>query len=335
MIEVPAAPASETEKQAFRWVAGTVAFRLVLWVVAQAAAAHNWRAFAESAGVYFTALAMFAVAFWAGLRTLRLLSDSEADGAAAGASAPFDEPAEWTPILDRIPNVAALDPADRQRLGRLVQRFLRYVSIEGCGGLVVTDAVRLTIAAEAALLALNLPAGCLGPVRTVLVYPTAFVPERFAWVKANAPPAPHAALGESWDRGTVILAWDDVLRGVEDPDDGHNVVLHEFAHQLDSAGGKANGVPSLGSTHRYASWTRMLERNFARFTREVRRGRPSVLDPYAATNEAEFFAVATEVFFERPRALRRQYPELFAELQRYYRQDPSLRARSDQPQPPT
>ena len=132
----------------------------------------------------------------------------------------------------------------------------------------------------------------------------------------------------------MILAWDDVLRGVEDPDDGHNVVLHEFAHQLDSAGGKANGVPSLGSTHRYASWTRMLERNCARFPREVRPGRPSALDPYAATNEAEFFAVATEVFFERPRALRRQYPELFAELQRYYRQDPSLRARSD-PQPPT
>jgi len=79
----------------------------------------------------------------------------------------------------------------------------------------------------------------------------------------------------------------------------------------------------------------MLERNFARFTREVRRGRPSVLDPYAATNEAEFFAVATEVFIERPQALRRQDPELFAELQRYYRQDPSLRARSDQPQPPT
>jgi Mlc titration factor MtfA (ptsG expression regulator) len=192
--------------------------------------------------------------------------------------------------------------------------------------LVVTDRVRLTIAAEASLLALYLPEGCFGPLKAVLVYPTAFVPQRFAWVRENAPLAPHAALGESWERGTVVLAWDDVLRGVEMPHDGQNVVLHEFAHQLDSAGGKANGVPSLGSSHRYAAWTEMLERNFARFTREMRNGRPSVLDPYAATNEAEFFAVATEVFFERPQALRHQYPELFGELQRYFRQDPSLRS---------
>jgi hypothetical protein len=194
----------------------------------------------------------------------------------------------------------------------------------------VTDRVRVTIAAEACLLALHLPATCFGPLKTVLVYPTAFVPRHFSWVDQRDSETPSATLGESWHHGTVILAWDDVLRGLGAPADGQNVILHEFAHQLDSSGGKANGVPPLGSSHRYAAWTGMLERNFSRFSREVREGRPGVMDPYGATNQAEFFAVATETFFERPHALRHQYPELFNELQRYYRQDPSLRSTEGQ-----
>jgi MtfA peptidase len=325
MIQLPAAPDAKYERQALRAVVALVGARLMIWLMAEAAAARSWRAFAESAGVYISALALFAGAFWAGLFLLRYFAREEAENAAVPVPPVFQEPEAWTPILNGIPHITALPVKDRRRLGSLVERFLEHVRIEGCNGLEVTDHMRLTIAAEACLLALNLPPGCFGLLRSVLVYPTAFVPRQFSWVRETQAQPSHGALGESWHDGTVILAWDEVVQGLEAPADGQNVVLHEFAHQLDSAGGKANGVPPLGSTHRYAAWTQMLERNFARFTREVRDGRPSVLDPYGATNQAEFFAVATEAFFERPRELRRQYPELFAELQRYYRQDPTAR----------
>jgi MtfA peptidase len=325
MIHLPAAPDAKYERQALRAVVALVGARLMIWLMAEAAAARSWRAFAESAGVYVSALALFAGAFWAGLFILRYFAREEAEKPAVLLPSSFQEPEAWTPILDRIPHIAALPGEDRRRLGHLVERFLKRVRIEGCNGLEVTDHMRVIIAAEACLLALNLPPGCFGPLRSVLVYPTAFVPRQFSWVRETDAEPRHGALGESWHDGTVILAWDDVVQGLEDATDGQNVLLHEFAHQLDSAGGKANGVPPLGSTHRYAAWTQMLERNFARFTREVRGGRPSVLDPYGATNQAEFFAVATEAFFERARELQRQYPELFAELQRYYRQDPTAR----------
>jgi Mlc titration factor MtfA (ptsG expression regulator) len=325
MIRLPATPDAKYERQALRALTALVGARLMIWLMAEAAAARSWRAFAETAGVYVSALALFAGAFWAGLFLLRYFAQEEAEQAAVLVSPVFHEPEAWTRILNGIPHIAALPAKDRHRLGSMVKRFLERVRVEGCNGLEVTDHMRLTIAAEACLLALNLPPGCFGPLRSVLVYPTAFVPRQFSWVRESGLEPPHGVLGESWHDGTVILAWDDVVRGLETPTDGQNVVLHEFAHQLDSAGGKANGVPPLGSTHRYAAWTQMLERNFARFTREMRDGRPSVLDPYGATNQAEFFAVATEAFFERPRELRRQYPELFAELQRYYRQDPTAR----------
>jgi Mlc titration factor MtfA (ptsG expression regulator) len=202
----------------------------------------------------------------------------------------------------------------------MVAYFIQHVHFEGCNGLEVTDQVRVTIAAQACLLALNLPRGSLGRLKEILVYPTAFVPKLVSWSPTAPESAPHAALGESWHRGTVILAWDDVLHGVEIPTDGHNVALHEFAHQLDAAGGEANGIPQLGSTQRFAAWTRVLEDSFARFSRETAGGRESVMDAYGATNPTEFFAVATETFFERPAELRHQYPDLYQQLKQYYRQ---------------
>ena len=130
-------------------------------------------------------------------------------------------------------------------------------------------------------------------------------------------------LGESWQRGLVVLAWDHVLSGAAQPSDGQNVVLHEFAHQLDSEDGVMNGTPDLGSRARYTSWAHILGDEFDQLSRRLHTGRSSDIDPYGATNPAEFFAVVTEMFFEKPSALKRRHPELYAELAEFYKQDPA------------
>jgi Mlc titration factor MtfA (ptsG expression regulator) len=132
-----------------------------------------------------------------------------------------------------------------------------------------------------------------------------------------------ARLGEAWRDGVVVLAWDDVLSGASDIHDGHNVVLHEFAHQLDQENGPADGAPILEHRSRYVSWARVLGNEYEQLRKDASLGRPSVLDQYGATNPAEFFAVATECYFEKPRELRRSHPELFEELRAYYHFDPT------------
>ena len=132
-------------------------------------------------------------------------------------------------------------------------------------------------------------------------------------------------LGESWSNGKVILSWDDVEKGIGDFTDGHNVVLHEFAHQLDAESGSTNGAPPL-RRNSYKSWAAVFSENFEELTEDILRGHQTVMDRYGATNPAEFFAVATEVFFNRPLEVREHEPALYRELQRFYRQDPAARA---------
>ena len=135
----------------------------------------------------------------------------------------------------------------------------------------------------------------------------------------------QARLGESWHRGAVVLSWDDVRRGAADIHDAQNVVLHEFAHQLDSESGGVEGLPDLPRGSLVSAWARVLGREYRELAEEIRRRHATLLDPYGATNPAEFFAVATETFFERPLALRRRHPELYEQLKLFYRQDPALR----------
>jgi len=129
-------------------------------------------------------------------------------------------------------------------------------------------------------------------------------------------------LGESWGDGRVILSWDHVRRAGHAESAGHNVVLHEFAHQLDSESGNTNGAPYLGSSERYRSWSEVLSRDYANLRQEAMWGTQGVLDHYGATNPAEFFAVATESFFEQPHQLAAQHPALYQEFLKYYRIDP-------------
>ncbi len=271
--------------------------------------------------VVVAALALFAVAYLLVSALLRRLPAPRWRRPRAPA------PARWAEVVaQRVPLAQGLTADERRRLLELVQLFLADKHFEGCNGLTLTEDMKVTIAAEACLLLLHLEGPVYPTLRTVLVYPGAFVPKS-AW-----PPAPHQAepesvplLGQSLRQGVVVLSWDDVLNGARDPADGRNVVLHEFAHQLDQEDGVVSGAPLLpGGALR--AWARVLAGEFDRLQRDAAADRPSVLDAYGATNEAEFFAVATEAFFEKPTALERDHPELYAQLREFYHQDPARRA---------
>jgi Mlc titration factor MtfA (ptsG expression regulator) len=159
----------------------------------------------------------------------------------------------------------------------------------------------------------------------VLVYPGAFVVERVRAEPSGVLQEQRQALsGESWTHGQVVLSWADVLEGAAVEDDGRNVVIHEFAHQLDQAKGYANGAPWLGRRDRYPDWSRVMQEEFARLQYRVAVGEPSLINPYGATNPAEFFAVVSEIFFEQPRELAAWHPALYAELRTLYRVDPAV-----------
>ena len=233
-------------------------------------------------------------------------------------------PPAWREILRRRMPAFARLPADLQlQLKKHAQVLLAEKPFIGCAGLVVTDEMRVLIAAQAALLLLNRRADYFGNLRQILVYPGAFVVERS---NADGSGLTHetrrALAGESWQQGQVLLSWDDVLAGAADPCDGHNVVIHEFAHQLDQERGRANGAPWLGRRERYARWAAVLGAEFNALQQRLARGETGVIDAYAGTDPAEFFAVVSEHFFEQPMALAAAHPALYGELVHCYRTDP-------------
>ena len=227
-------------------------------------------------------------------------------------------------ILARnIPIYARLGDGLQQQLQRLVQQFLYEKKFIGCDGLTVDDEMRVTIAGQACLLLLNRYSKVYPALHTILVYPSAFlVPRNHVDAAGVVTEMRQDLLGESWGDGRVVLAWDHVRRGAADWRDGQNVVLHEFAHQLDSESGSTNGAPYLGSQASYRSWSQVLSRDFAALRADVMLRQHSVLDHYGATSPAEFFAVATETFFEKPWQMAERHPALFAEFEKYYRVDP-------------
>lgn len=237
-------------------------------------------------------------------------------------AAPF--PAEWVETLERNIGVYRQLPMPlRLQLRQLIKQFLHQKTFSGAGGLVVDDEMRVTIAAEACMLILNRKSGVYPKLRYIIVYPTAFVvarqnPGEGGLVDSSA----RDLLGESWSNGKVILAWDSVKHGASNFSDGQNVALHEFAHQLDSESGSTNGAPLLVGASSYRSWSEVFSEEFEQLQIEARRGKRSLIDHYGATNPAEFFAVATETFFEQPRQMAKHHEELFELLSTYYRIDP-------------
>ncbi len=239
------------------------------------------------------------------------------------ARAPF--PPAWRAVLQRhVPLVRRL-PADLQlALKRRMQVFIAEKPFIGCNGLEITDAMRVVVAAQACLLLLNRPDTDFDQLRQVLVYPGAFVVDRQRPEVGGVLRDERQVLaGESWSQGQVVLSWDDVLAGAADPADGRNVVVHEFAHQLDQADGQSNGAPPLPRRMDARRWARVLQDEFSTLQRQLVAGEPQLLGAYAATSPAEFFAVASEVFFERGPQLAAERPALYAELAAFYGVDPT------------
>jgi Mlc titration factor MtfA (ptsG expression regulator) len=237
---------------------------------------------------------------------------------------PFPE--AWRAIFDRdVAYVGKLDQEERAALEDLVQIFLAEKNMEGCGGLELTDEIRVTIAAEACLLILHRDSDVYPDLETILVYPSAYKAKGKRREGMVVIESDDARLGESWTRGVVVLAWDHVQRSARTVG-GANVVLHEFAHQLDGEDGTMDGAPELGSRARFASWARVLGEEFKELSERLHAGRGSDIDAYGATSPPEFFAVVTEMFFEQPHQMKLHHPELYAELAEFYRQDPASRA---------
>ena len=226
---------------------------------------------------------------------------------------------EWLQYLEPLPFYSSLDDAERQRLRQIASVLIHNKRWEGCGGLSITDEIRVTIAAQAALLLLNLDHQYYGDVATILVYPSAFL------VDHDGDGHKDVLLGEAWDDGPVILAWDSASHGVANRRDGLNVVLHEFAHKLDTLDDLADGTPPLGDRESYQRWREVMTKEYEKLIEDDEDGRATLLDPYGASNPAEFFAVATECFFEKGKKMQRKHPALYQLLRDYYRQDPAAR----------
>lgn len=227
-------------------------------------------------------------------------------------------------VRRNVPYVASLSEADRAELEGHVRIFLAEKSFEGCGGLILTDEMRLTIAAQASVLLLHRETDYYPGVEAILVYPGAYVVANARQMLGNlVVEGDQTRLGESWVRGVVVLAWDAVKRGASNVHDGHNVVLHEFAHQLDAEDGAMDGVPDLGTRALYSAWAHALGGEYQELLDRVAAHKPSDIDAYGATNPAEFFAVLTEAFFETGTRLKRKHPELYEVLREFYKQDPA------------
>ncbi len=234
-------------------------------------------------------------------------------------------PATWLDILQQLPIYRWLEPQQQDELRTKVRSFIYHKRFVGCEGLTVTDEMRVTIAAEACLLILNRPSTEYDRLRWIYIFPTGFrerMPRRDEHGLVSEPR--HTLLGVSWSNGRVVLSWDSVVSGSRDFTDGHNVVLHEFAHQLDQEDGSADGAPLLYTRDAYRVWSEVLGAEFEQLRQQAMAGEDSLLDQYGATNAAEFFAVATELFYERPLAMSRTYPELYTVMQDYYRVDPRV-----------
>jgi len=234
-------------------------------------------------------------------------------------------PAEWIDIIRRnFPYYQYLTPDERTELQGHIQVFLHEKEFEGCEGLEITDEIRVTIAAQACVLLLHRQSDYFPHMKTILVYPHPY----FAPIMRYRPGGVveedvQERLGESWHRGPIVLAWDNVLKSSLDPDDGHNVVFHEFAHELDSEYGTPDGAPPLRQNTMYTAWARVLGHEYGRLLNDLRSGHQHLIDAYGATNPAEFFAVVTELFFERPVALKTRHPELYEQFSLFYEQDPA------------
>lgn len=237
-------------------------------------------------------------------------------------------PDNWRTILDsKLPYYALLSDEERQTLHGHVQILLAEKRFEGCDGFDITDETRVVIAGLASVPLLGLEADFLPALSSILVYPGAYVaPQAELDDSGVIAETDDVRIGESWDRGAMALSWQDIEHDLR-AFNGENVVFHEFAHQIDDATGASEGSPEHLDPTQRAQWDEVFPREYDAFVQAVDRGLRTMIDPYAASEPAEFFAVLTEFFFERPRDLERRHPALYQVFQAFYRQDPGPRFR--------
>lgn len=231
----------------------------------------------------------------------------------------------WQRELEQFSFTRALNAEERARLKALVILFLAEKPINGAGNLNIDDGVKLAIAIQACMLILNLDLDWYRPWTEVIVYPGEFVARREEVDEAGVVHVFDQPMsGESWGTGTVVLSWADAQQAGKGK--AYNVVIHEFAHQLDMLNGEANGFPPLHKDMKRAEWAAAFKAAYEHFCKRVERWEDTIMDHYAAESPAEFFAVVSEAFIETPAAVRAAYPDVYAQLTRFYRQDPAARA---------
>lgn len=258
---------------------------------------------------------IIAIAIWAFGGTRRRRLNALQRAAAIGEFSPEERAqiSKHVEIADRLPGDL------RTEVERLALVLIEEKNFEACGGLAeVTREMKLVIMFQAALLLVGRSHRFYSQLRSVLLYPDAYHGKD----EDGDNEEDGVRLGESWHSGSVVLSWRSVCKGGENEEDGHNVVLHEFAHQLDQENGKSDGLPILEKRNTLGSWAHTFSDAYEKFCDDLNDGRKTVMDPYGGTNPAEFFAVATETFFEKPHQLHEDSPELFAQLQTYYGLDP-------------
>src|SRR5882762_565959 len=235
-------------------------------------------------------------------------------------------PREWRAILERnLPVFSRLSADDETELLGHTQVFLAEKDFGGAGGLGLTGGIRGTNAGRACLLLLHRETDYYPELISIIVYPSGYTAHEDRHIGGGIwEEGGEDRLGHTGKRlGALVLAWDAVRRGASEPNDGENLVLHEFAHQLDFENQISDGTPALDTRGDYLAWARVMSAEFNALRNASDAGQPTLLDQYGSTNPAEFFAVITEAFFERPRALKKKHPALFSQLQRFYKQDPT------------
>ncbi len=236
-------------------------------------------------------------------------------------------PSVWeTLVREKVALYSRLPEALRRRLQGVTQVLLDEKNFEGCGGLEMTEAMRVTIAVQAGVLLLGQePPSFYRKLRSILVYPSDFIARQQVPLGRSGMviDGPVDLLGQASEMGTVVLAWDHTRHGAADPADGHNVVLHEFAHQLDMEAGPADGAPALRRPSQAMDWARVMQSEYDDLQQRIETRRRHDIDAYGATNPAEFFAVTTEMFFEQPGRLQAHHPELYEQFREYYGLDPA------------
>jgi len=236
------------------------------------------------------------------------------------AAQPFPE--NWRELLrQRFPLYKQLPVQLQSRLEGFIHIFLDEKVFLGRGGMTINDEVRLLISAQACLLILNKATDFYPGFRTILVYPDVYQAQ--ALQNQHGVVSQHQQLraGESWHRGPVVVAWSSVVEGAEDPEDGANVVFHEFSHKLDEEDSVMDGTPVLETRQQYSEWVRAFSTEYEQLVEQVAHHHAHDIDAYGAHSPAEFFAVVTEAFFEQPQQMSQQHPALYQQLRDFYALD--------------